>query len=328
MQRYLRQTFSTAFDIQIFQIQFYDLNEMAIKPCSCADYVLAKQNVNVNDISLMRINYLIRLVSRVFRLFDDYMFVSFEQMRKGFAEQSTEFDQRIYLRKSDNAKESESLKERVENLSSEHLPSAKLNKDRPSTEPFEAYSSERIPELEEAKKNFDVAYLALLIRRFLAGNNISLSAFKVFSKELKSVEYLDLQSNPIAPNLTSDTLSGFSDMKQLFLGDCGLSHTDGGTFKAMRELRALRLDKNKIRTIEDGTLKRFTKIGELHLPDNQLKSVPDLPGIQALGVMTIFNNPVTMLPLEMSHDMTPDMKISVSCKILEGFIPGNYTARM
>lgn len=37
----------------------YNQKEMAIKPCSCADYVLVKQNVKVSEISLMHNNHLV-----------------------------------------------------------------------------------------------------------------------------------------------------------------------------------------------------------------------------------------------------------------------------
>lgn len=148
-------------------------------------------------------------------------------------------------------------------------------------------------------------------------NSLSMADMKVILTGLTRLQKLHLDVNPLGPSLPTDIFAGFENLIYLSMKSCNLENIDNGTFRAMRhlqfldlsfnnlthihqgtmegltdQLKALRLQKNKLETIGDGFLKQLKNLKKCYLDYNKLTSVPDLTGPDSMVILRLQSNKI------------------------------------
>ncbi|XP_027037064.1 carboxypeptidase N subunit 2-like [Pocillopora damicornis] len=127
-------------------------------------------------------------------------------------------------------------------------------------------------------------------------NLLSIADVKAILKGLKQLHTLDLSGNPLGPSLPSDIFAGFKNMAYLSVTACNLQNIANGTFREMRYLNGLFLQRNELETIGDGTLKQFKHLDRCMIYNNKLTSVPDLTGPNSIiNLLHLQQNRITDL---------------------------------
>ncbi|PIK56325.1 putative chondroadherin-like protein [Apostichopus japonicus] len=117
---------------------------------------------------------------------------------------------------------------------------------------------------------------------------------------------LDIQNNNISL-VSSDILSGYSNIVILDLSNNSIVHIKPGTFKNTHYIENMFLSRNQIRNLTDGTfIGPEHRLIRLFLDNNKLRHLHELTlkGLRKLKTLTFSNNLLHDLPDELFKDLT------------------------
>ncbi|KAI4887676.1 hypothetical protein NFI96_014863, partial [Prochilodus magdalenae] len=109
----------------------------------------------------------------------------------------------------------------------------------------------------------------------------------------RDVKKLNLGYNHIT-EINNRDLSSFLGLEEAILSSCGLEQLEGSTFRGLRVLKTLDLQKNKLRSIPRGLP---SSLENLHLGHNRIHTLQESPlqGLKKLRVLNLQNNLISTL---------------------------------
>ena len=123
--------------------------------------------------------------------------------------------------------------------------------------------------------SYNNSLLLLLLLPVLDRNDIT-DVYKTFFEDTPHLLYLDLTGNQQL-HLHDDPFRNMTGLKELTLGDCGLSHLDENLLEPLTALERLSLHGNLLSELPAAIFRSQANLSQLNLNTNLLRSLP--PGI-------------------------------------------------
>ncbi|XP_078362624.1 uncharacterized protein LOC144646519 [Oculina patagonica] len=160
----------------------------------------------------------------------------------------------------------------------------------------------------------------------LRGNKIEHLPVNIFQK-ISVVFSLDMSFNKLM-SIPDLAFSGCKNLKQLILSYNSISQVNSRTFAGLRNLQNLMMTNNSLAFIPENTFADNPLLQLLFLHGNAIKYIDGnaFRGLSKLNELTLFNNPLGLLPLKIFDEMTSNVTLAISCRNLQTLTPGIYTA--